>query len=90
MPFGWNGKRSSGTAVPMAEPVDTRYKIKAQTLDDFVKVRDFVRSHARVYVTNERRLSLSVDHLSDDDKSTVERLGAEVLPELRYDLERLP
>lgn len=64
-----------------------RYKVKAETLDMFREVRDLVSSEADLLLESERRMVLSAESLSDVTKAKIEKLGAKVGPEYRYDLD---
>ncbi len=64
-----------------------RYKIKAKTAEDFQQVREVAASATRIFVTSERRLTLSTGDLSESVQRRLRRLGAQVQPEIRFDAE---
>lgn len=62
-----------------------RYKVKVQQADDFDIVCSAAALHAHVHVISKPRRTLSVGDLDDMAKAHLERLGATVEPEMRYD-----
>ena len=62
-----------------------RYKIKVDQPENFDSVCTAAALHGRVFVISKPRRTLSVGDLDDLAKAHLERLGATVEPEMRYD-----
>ncbi|MCJ8157061.1 hypothetical protein [Sphingomonas sp. LaA6.9] len=61
-----------------------RYKIKTNSLDVFRKAKSLVAGETQIFVSSERRLSLSTGDLSAATKAKLINLGARVVPDMQF------
>lgn len=65
-----------------------RYKVKVDPHADFEPVATAAAAYTRVFVVSEGRRTLSVGDLSEGAIEHLRGLGAEIVPDMRYDAER--
>lgn len=67
-----------------------RYRIKVQEGASFEDVLKVARSATEVFVTSEKRRTLSTGDIPEEIKGRLETMGARVTPEFRYEIGRVP
>jgi hypothetical protein len=64
-----------------------RYKVRARDPNQFEWIRKKLEGKTSIYVASRKRLTLSTGAIPADTRAEIERAGAEIAPELRYDLD---
>jgi hypothetical protein len=63
-----------------------RYKLKSPSAEVHARAKAFSEVHGRLFVDNERRLSLSVGVEDGKVLQQLETLGVRILPDFQYDI----
>lgn len=64
-----------------------RYKVKAPDLPAYREILDLLNGRVPIFVASEKRHLLSTGDLPKDCLEEISARGAEVKPEIQYDLE---
>jgi hypothetical protein len=70
----------------MAEEID-RFRVRARDADQLRRIRAKLEGKTAIFVESRKRLSLSTGAIPPDTRAEIEAEGAEVSPEVQYDLD---